>query len=394
MLRSPAIKLSLRTFIFTSIFFYSGRKMISLLNVFFVFFAVVFSFYLLFVFIYPFKQEFKRKEKYDPFISVIIPCKGTSEEFTNFLKSLRKQNYKKIEFIFALANSKDQAIKEINRIMKGAKYRIVISKYVAGTSEKNQNILSALDKIIKITEVIVFLDSDGILDGNYIYSLCEPLQDERYMVSSTYRKYEAKSIGGLIIKYWNLFSLTMKNSLFGKFVWTGGLAFRKRDAEKLEIKRLLATHLSDDMSFSRLLAEKKYNIFSVKNYTLSETDKTVWGALKWISRQQFMGYNYYPYLHYINIISLFLHIIFLIFFITTLNILYLLPFFSIFIVIFYFSVRYGNLEETIATPLIFVLFIINTFYSSIFPMLTRKIEWAGIVYELDRNGRVINRYPV
>lgn len=338
------------------------------------------------------KQDFRRTPvAYLPRVSVIIPCKGADDEFVTFLKSLEKQTYTNADYLFCLANEDDRAISAITLTLKRLPYQIIISKQLENTGEKNQNIIAALEVRDPDAQVIAFLDSDGILDEDYLASLIAPLQDERYVCASTYRRYETDTIGGLITKYWNLVSLSFKQFPSSSWAWAGGCALRCRDLTTLDIPRIWIGALVDDQPLNMAIRRLGLRTFSIDKQVRSDCHHTVRSSIQWITRQSFHAQRYYPPLHFINLLSIAVFLFYLTCALLTSNPLFLAPFAGLFFAIGVLVFKYGTFREGLFLPFIYIMIAFVTLYASIRTPFMRQITWSGIRYTVDKKGRVTRR---
>lgn len=357
----------------------------------FIIISAVFSIHFIIVTTNLLKSRYKEKlEKYEPFTSVIIPCKGSSDEFRKFLECINSQDYKNAEYLFCLSDKKDKAIKDIINIIK-RDYKIIISKNIPNSCDKNQNQIAGVNSISKKAKIVLFLDSDGTFNNSYIRSLIKPLQDKRYTCSSSYRKYNSTKLGGLMIKYWNLISLSFKLFPQSSFAWAGGMAFRREDLNKAGIPNAWKDTLSDDMAVNKIMNAKGLKTISLPLYAESINHKGLFESLKWITRQSVMPYIYYKKLYFLNVLSSLVFIMSIVMFAMSMNILYLIFPLSVFMGIIILSFIHGNTKETLLSPYIFLLVIICIGYPTLLVPFKKKIEWAGITYEIDSSGKIINR---
>lgn len=341
-----------------------------------------------------FRQHVKKTPApYAPFVSVIIPCKGTDPEFIQFLNDLQKQTYKKAEYLFCLASATDPAVATIKSTLHNLPYHIIISKRIDNTSEKNQNIIMGLESINKATSVVAFVDSDGLLDETYVQSLIDPLQDDRYVCASTYRHYHGRTVGSLVTKYWNAFSLGFKSFPPLAWVWGGGFAVRTSDLSRLDIPSGWIGILGDDQPLNRHIRKLGLKTFSVSHYAHSTCAHSLWDSVRWITRQSFFAQRYFKPLHYVDIGSIAVFFFYLICLLWTGNLLFLMPFIGFFLSIAICISKYGTPREWLYLPLIYVMIIFATLYATIVTPFMKKLQWGGIVYTVDKNGRVIRREP-
>lgn len=350
--------------------------------------------YLILIAAAPFQQHFKTSPgPYLPFVSVIIPCKGSSREFTEFLICLQRQRYQNVELLFCLASQHDPAIGAIQATLRRPPHRIVVSKRIESTCEKNQNTMAGIKVMNAATEVVVFLDSDGTFDDDYLRSLIEPLQDPRYASASTYRLYNGRTPGSMLTKYWNAYSLGFK--LFPPFawVWAGGYAVRARHLEEFGIPHAWIGTVSDDQPLNRQIKKLGLKTFSIRQYTRSVCNHSLWNSVQWISRQSFFAQRYFKPLHYVNIVGILIFFFYLACLLWTGNLFFLAPFVGFLVSIGICLSRYGTFREWLYLPFISIMILFVTLYATLATPFMKRIRWGEIVYTVDKNGLLIKREP-
>jgi len=356
--------------------------------------SLIYSILIILIALGVFRSKFKRqKERYEPFVSVIIPVKGISNVFSEFLDSIKRQDYKKSEYLFCLADKDDPAINAIRGALKDTPYRILISEPDSVSYGKNQNMITGVGYAAEKTDILAFIDADGYLCQNYVYSLVEPLQDLRYLCSSAYRLYNASCFGGLLEKYWNCLGMLLQNFPLLTRVAGCGFAIRRGDLQLLDIPQIWKNHINDDLPLTSKIRSLKGRVFSVRRYALSSSEDSFSEAVAWVSREHFFMYSAdrLTYYYYMSVFSI--PFLFTVIYLIHHHLLLLLPLVSSFVMLCILCYRYGTPKEWLLFPFIFLGTIFLTALSFIMPPFMKRIEWAGITYTIDKRGRIIKKSP-
>lgn len=364
------------------------------------FFLILFGFlYWLYVMFRPRYQCLDVDADFSAHVSVIIPCKGYSEDVGLLFKKLKSQsltNISSLEIVLGVESKDDPCVLPFQSVFKNTSipHKVAIDSSKKLLSGKMQNILVALHNISKRTDVVVFLDADGGISEDYICSLVTPLQDRRYMVSSTYRTHIGRTVGGLFISYWMELSKRFKEAVPG-FVWGGGFAIRLKDIQKLHLEDVWKYSLSDDMVLSSLLNKGSYSIYHVKQYCVSYGKESLTKSFVWLRNQTWYSYIYNKSLFYTNLFLVLMVIIFCVVSFFYFHVLFVLPLFVFFVTFFLpFLLQKKSFREMFFYILLFPLFFLAISYSSLAPFFMRSIIWGQYRYTVDGNGRIISKDPI
>jgi ceramide glucosyltransferase len=216
-----------------------------------------------------FRRELARpKSNYTPFCSIIAPCRGLDEGLSENLSALFKQDFPSYEIIFVVDNEADAAvsvIKEVSR--KNPKpARTVIAGQAINESQKVRSLRQAVLEVSGESEVFVFVDSDARPDKDWLRNLVAPLRDEAIGCATGYRWFIQKR-GGFstaLRSVWNAsIASALGANLKNNFCWGGSLAVRRQTFEKLDMRGRLKGTLSDDFTFTRAIKENGLSIYFV-----------------------------------------------------------------------------------------------------------------------------------
>jgi len=225
----------------------------------------------------------RRKYKKKPMLrkktkaSIIIPSKGNLN-----IKYFMEQKYDDYEIIVIVDSEEEK--EDLERRIGGEKVRIAISKKFEGCSGKNAALITGIE--IAKGEVLVFADDDIKPHPRWLYYLVASLQD----ASTTYRWYFKNPL----LCVWNAaITAILFYKRFG-FAWGGSTAIRKEVFERNGIKDVWKRELVDDLTLTKILKERGYEIkFVPQAIAESEEEKEIF---KWMSKQFAWVRHYFPFL--------------------------------------------------------------------------------------------------
>ncbi len=242
---------------------------------------------------------------YAPKVSIIVPCKGTRENFDENILSICNQDYKDFNIIFVTDSKIDPAYIKLKELVgKNKKVKIVISEFIKGSSGK----ISALIKGVKNsgeTEVYVFADSDIKTNRSWLKNIVSPLKDEKIGASTGYRWYFPNNFQSLLLSVWNMFETVAMFFQISIYTWGGSTAIRKEIFDKLDIIKKWEKGFSDDLILTDSLRKEKYEIkFVPKCISESPPEGDLKYIIKWGTQQLTWVKWYYKTWWYLSVIGM------------------------------------------------------------------------------------------
>lgn len=201
---------------------------------------------------------------YAPVTAVICPCKGNELGLEDNLKAITQFDYPSYEVYFSLATSLDPALKVVERVKAASKrpVHVVIAGPPEECGEKVYNLRRAVEALpADKFEVIVFTDSDVRLNRGWLTKLVAPLQDARIGATTAYRWIiPSRSIGqggfaSAMASAWNAAVATMLGKEKDNFCWGGGTAIRRKTFDDAQVLEFWSGAVSDDFALTRALNE-------------------------------------------------------------------------------------------------------------------------------------------
>lgn len=249
--------------------------------------------------------ELKRKPtQYAPKLAVILPCKGVDPGFADNLKRLLSQTYNDFEVIFSVASETDPAYPYLQKAIEEAKTnfphrqaQVVIAGVSDKCAQKLNNQLKALSVASADRDVFVFVDSDVIAREDFLSCLVAPLEDPKVGISTGYRFYIASknNWASLVRALWNRMTAWELANPNLAYAWGGAMAIRKNDFEKLNVAGSWQKAATDDMSMTMLVKEAGMTVcFVPQCLVASDGDSDVMEIFDWTNRQLILTKVYYP----------------------------------------------------------------------------------------------------
>jgi ceramide glucosyltransferase len=246
---------------------------------------------------------------YCPLAAVVMPCKGLDPDFENNLHKLVAQDYgskdsnlqaPNFEIIFSVASSDDPAYPIIEKVINqypSIKSKLVVAGIDNKRAQKITNQLEALKQISPQAEVLVFVDSDVIARKDFLTRLITPLQDSRIGITTGYRFYLPSkfSLPGLIRSLWNRLSAWELSSEKFAFAWGGAMAIRKNTFNRAGVTEVWDRSADDDLAMTTAVKKLGLSVsFVPQCLVVSDGDASWSEVIEWTNRQLILTKVYYP----------------------------------------------------------------------------------------------------
>ena len=239
---------------------------------------------------------------YTPFATVIAPTRGLDIGLRENLEPLLSQNYPEYEVIFVTDRSDDASVPLIEQVIKSSSRpsRIVFAGDTVDSGQKVHNLRVAVSQFDLKCEVLVFVDTDGRPNTDWLRSLVAPLKDEHMGAATGYRWF-IPAQGGLASHLRSVWNASIASALGARadknFSWGGSTAIRRTTFEKLNIKERWRGTVSDDFTVTRVLQEAKLPIHFVPQCLIPSLDDCGFSEmLEFTNRQLKITRTYAPQL--------------------------------------------------------------------------------------------------
>ena len=219
-----------------------------------------------------------------PFASVIAPCRGLEQGFSENLIALFQQDYPAYEIIFVTDRSEDPSLRVIAEVMTASRdvnhvsASVVIAGPASDSGQKVRNLREAVSKTDERSEVIVFVDTDARPHPGWLASLVAPLKDKHIGAATGYRWFVPVA-GGLATHLRSVWNASIASALGASgdknFCWGGSTAIRKATFEKLEVAERWCGSVSDDFTMTRVLQQAGLPIQFVPACLVASVDQCI-----------------------------------------------------------------------------------------------------------------------
>ncbi|HET9994817.1 MAG TPA: glycosyltransferase family 2 protein [Candidatus Acidoferrum sp.] len=227
---------------------------------------------------------------YAPRVALLCPCKGMEPGLERNLVSLTEFERQNYEIFFILASASDPARSTVERVAKSSrvKAQVIIAGSPNGCSEKVNNLRVAVEQLPPEFEVLVFTDSDGRPGKSWLHHMVAPLADTRIGATTTMRWFipNRSNFATALLAAWNAPIVTMLSEKGKNFCWGGGTAIRRSAFEQAGVPDEWRNSASDDYSLTRALERTGRSIvFIPECLTLSYVETNFRGLLEFTNRQ-------------------------------------------------------------------------------------------------------------
>jgi len=183
-----------------------------------------------------------------PPASVIVPVKGFDEGLRENLAALDALDYPDYELLIVAHRASD-----IPAGVLPPRARVVLSQgRDPNTSEKVQNLVTAVHAARLRSKVFAFADSDGRVTKGWLRALVAPLAEEGVGASSGYRWFtpDRATPWTLLRGVWDAVPAGMLGPGDNRFAWGGAMAIRRATFIEADVLRFWKGTISDDYALS------------------------------------------------------------------------------------------------------------------------------------------------
>src|ERR1044071_2081942 len=360
------------------------------------------------------RETAKDNPDFTPYASIIAPCRGLDGGLRENLSALFRQDYPAYEIIFVTDRTDDPplfVIEELRREFGSSLHvasRVVIAGEAIMCGQKVHNLCAAVREADAKSELFVFVDSDARPRFRWLRSLVAPLADEKIGAATGYRWFlpVKGNFASRLRAVWNASIASALGERSDKnFCWGGSTAIRREAFDSSEVLDEWRGAVSDDFAMMRALRRAKLPIYFVPDcLTVTHEDCSFRELLEFTTRQLKITRVYAPHFWQIVLFSnlLFVLIFFggLVLVITRalLGLSFMWP--LAFILVLYAlgtlkahlrwravalalaqykrQLRRDAFAHLFLWPLASILYL----YNALAALLSRRIRWRGITYEL------------
>ena len=346
---------------------------------------------------------------YAPRVAVLCPCKGIEPGLERNLVSLTEFDYQNYEVFLLIASTSDPAYNVLKRVASQprSKAHLVVTEKPDGCGDKVNNLRIGVQQLPPEFEALVFVDSDGRPGKSWLRRMVAPLNEPRVGATTAMRWLipNKSNFATALLAAWNAPIVTMLSEKGKNFCWGGGTAIRRSVFDQANVLQEWRHSVSDDYSMTQALERSGRSIVFLPECIVPSFIETDFrGLLEFTNRQILITriyagkiWKYAAVTHFLYCLTLLLGTV-----LTVVDVLATRPSFHLATLTFVpillsmirGALRAAGITEVLPTfrsqiasqAWIYVLltvfipfFYLVNFVSSI---LTRKIRWRGVVYEL------------
>jgi ceramide glucosyltransferase len=248
----------------------------------------------------------KEYPEYEPFVTVFLPLRGADHELEKNITALFAQTYPNYEVIFVSDDANDFAWGIVENARRsftresGPTMQIVVAGRAYDCGQKVHNLTVAIEQAHSESETFAFVDSDARVAPHWLASLVAPLQDEAIGATTGYRWFVPadNNLASHLRSVWNAsIASALRDTEKSNFCWGGSTAIRRSIFEQSKVLEHWRGALSDDFAMTRALREAGLPIkFVPLCLTPSYESCSVGELLEFTTRQLKITRVYAPHL--------------------------------------------------------------------------------------------------
>ncbi len=218
---------------------------------------------------------------FQPFVSVIAPCRGLEPGLAENLRPLLEQDYPRYEVLFVFDRADDPAAGLVSHGFSQIA-RTIIAGPATDRGQKVHNLRVAAAEVDPKSEVLVFVDTDARPAKDWLRKLVAPLADETLGASSGYRWFIPEK-GGIASRLRGVWNASIASALGAdtakNFCWGGSTAIRRTTFEQLNVSDRWRGTVSDDFTMTSVLKEANLPIHFTPNCLVASVGDCGWREL-------------------------------------------------------------------------------------------------------------------
>ena len=218
---------------------------------------------------------------FQPFVSVIAPCRGLEPGLAENLRPLLEQDYPRYEVLFVFDRADDPAAGLVGHGSAQIS-RTIIAGPATDSGQKVHNLRVAAAQVDSKSEVLVFVDTDARPGKHWLKQLVAPLADETLGASSGYRWFIPEK-GGIASRLRGVWNASIASALGAdttkNFCWGGSTAIRRSTFEQLRVSDHWRGTVSDDFTITRVLKEANFPVHFTPRCLVASVGDCDWREL-------------------------------------------------------------------------------------------------------------------
>jgi cellulose synthase/poly-beta-1,6-N-acetylglucosamine synthase-like glycosyltransferase len=227
---------------------------------------------------------------YAPRTAVLCSCKGLEPGLERNLTTLTEFDHQNYEVFFVLASESDPAYAIVKRVAASSrpKAHVLTAGAPLNCGEKVNNLRFVIEQLTPDFEFLAFADSDGRPGKSWLKRMIAPLSDQRIGATTTMRWLipNRSDLASSFLAAWNAPVVTMLTEKGKNFCWGGGTAIRRSLFDQIGVIEDWKSSVSDDYSLTRALHHAGRSIMFLPDcLTVSYVEATFASLLEFTNRQ-------------------------------------------------------------------------------------------------------------
>ena len=241
--------------------------------------------------------------------TLLLALTGEARGLDRLVRALERQTLKPRRLVIAVESADDPALAAVSRLGGRAAFPIetVIAGRAARAAQKCTNLIAAARRIDAKDEVVVLLDGDIEPPAWWLSALVSPLQTGHCDLVTGYRwpMIEAHAPGAHLVAAIDRTIAILPRIEWARAVWGGSLAMSRHSFRRLDLERLLARTLSDDLTIGAAAADRGLRVLTRRSLLVSSPDsRGIAEAWSFGRRQYQMIRLYRPWLWAIALLTM------------------------------------------------------------------------------------------
>lgn len=242
----------------------------------------------------------KPPSDWEPFVTVIAPCKGVDQGMLANFDALLQQDLPEYEVVFIVDDADDPAAGIIESAWQEAErhVKLVVAPKATESSQKVENLREGVLHADDRSEVFVFVDSDTRPSPGWLRALIAPLLDGTIGAATGYRWFisEKPTFASELRSVWNSsIASALGPNEKSNFAWGGSMAVRRDTFERIGMRDKWHGTLSDDFAVTRAMNAAGFRIrFVPQALTASVESCTLRELFEFTTRQMKITRVYMP----------------------------------------------------------------------------------------------------
>jgi ceramide glucosyltransferase len=200
------------------------------------------------------KRERGRTTANFPLVEILIPIKGVLTNQEKMLESVLQQDYPSYDVVFLIESEEDPACSLVDSLSGRYPHARKLITGIAGMcGQKNHNLVQGIKHLSPGAEVIVFCDSNNVVDVHWLERFTEPVRSGASEVVTTFRAFDPRpaTIWGICQAIYAAFLLILIANK--PKPWGGATAITRSAFHRLDVIEEWSRNVIDDLALGNIL---------------------------------------------------------------------------------------------------------------------------------------------